>query len=247
VTVRGPSAIAWAPPVLDEVTSRPEAEGRVGLPAVDDVAGLSPGRIAAEAPVVVVAAVLVAFLVKTFVAQPFYIPSPSMYPQLKINDKVLVSKLAFDLHPPRRGDIVVFDAPPGVEQAVPRRHDNPIVAGLRRVGEGVGLIQPSAEEFVKRVIGLPGETVEAKGGNVYVDGRRLVEPYLPRGTYTSDFGPVTVPAGRLWVMGDNRGDSCDSRCFPRDSGGRAPATIAVGHVVGRAVLKVWPLGHASFL
>lgn len=246
MTVRGPEAIAWVPPVLDDLVP-PEPAPDLGLPAVDAAILPSPIRLAAEVPIVILAAVIVAFVVKTFVAQPFYIPSPSMSPQLRINDKVLVSKTAYELHAPRRGDIVVFDAPPGVEPAAPVAHRSAIVTLLRRMGEAIGVIQPSAQEFIKRVIALPGETVEARGGRVYVDGHLLVEPYLPPGTYTTDFAPATVPAGRLWVMGDNRGDSCDSRCFQAQSGGRAPPTIAVRHVVGRAVLKVWPLGHTSFL
>lgn len=193
-----------------------------------------------EVPLLLAVAVLVAILVKTFVAQAFWIPSGSMEPQLMINDRVIVSKLAYDFHVPHRGDIVVFKAPPGVQPpGVPDTSLLP-VRWLRDLGEDMGLVPPSTEDLIKRVIGLPGDTVEGRGGHVYIDGRLLAEPYLPKGTYTSDFGPVVVPPGRLWVLGDNRGDSCDSRCFPEGS-------IPESTVIGRAVLRIWPLDHLSFL
>ncbi|HEV2368969.1 MAG TPA: signal peptidase I [Acidimicrobiales bacterium] len=185
-------------------------------------------------------AVLAAFLVKTFVAQAFYIPSESMVPQLEVNDRIVVSKLAYDLHPPRRGDVVVFTAPPS-QQPFQAPDTSPVIAHwLRNVGVAVGVIAPSTEDFVKRVIGLPGDVVEGRGGHVYVNGRLLAEPYLPPGTRTSDFGPVKVPAGHLWVLGDNRGDSCDSRCFPEGS-------IPISSVIGRAIVRVWPPSDLSFL
>jgi len=197
-------------------------------------------RTVREGAVLVAVAVLVAFLVKTFVAQAFYIPSPSMVPYLKINDRIVVSKLSYDLHPVQRGDVVVFKAPPS-QQPLQLPDTSPtVVRWLRDVGTAIGVVAPSTEDYVKRVIGLPGDVVEARGGRVYVNGRLLAEPYLPRGDLTSDFGPVVVPAGRLWVLGDNRGDSCDSRCFPE---GAIPASS----VIGRAVVRVWPFGHLSFL
>ncbi len=185
-----------------------------------------------------VSAAVIAFLLKTLVAQAFYIPSGSMLPQLQINDRVIVSKLAYRLHSPRRGDIVVFDCP---ESACvnERREEGPFLRRIvRTLAEGVGVVQPSTEEFIKRVVGLPGETVQARDGAVFVDGRRLIEPYLAPGTVTSDFPATPVPAAHLWVMGDNRTNSSDSRVFgpvPRSS------------VVGRTVVRVWPLPEAAFL
>ena len=179
-------------------------------------------------------AVLIAFLVKTFVAQAFYIPSGSMLPQLQINDRVVVSKLAYRLHEPRRGDIVVFDEPgprPPDDSSVPEKV-------LRGLLQSVGLAAPSTDEYIKRVVALPGERVEGKGGQVYVNGRRVVEPYLPPGRTTGDFPPRIVEEGRLWVMGDNRANSSDSRTF---------GTIAESTVVGRAVVRLWPLRTSSFL
>ena len=113
-----------------------------------------------------------------------------------------------------------------------------VILGSLPVGEKVGIVQPSTDEFIKRVIGLPGETVEGRGGRVYVNGRLLVEPYLRPGVITSDFTPHTVPKDDLWVMGDNRSNSSDSRVF---------GPIREKTVVGRTILKVWPLAHASFL
>ena len=195
--------------------------------------------VAREGVLLLAIAVGIAVLVKTFVAQAFYIPSGSMIPQLQLQDRVVVSKLAYDLHSPHRGDIVVFKAPPSQQPLQPPAEAAPL-RWVKAVGEAVGVVTPSTEDYIKRVIGLPGDTVEARNGHVYVNNHLLVEPYLPRSVTTADFGPVTVPAGRLWVMGDNRGDSCDSRCFPE---GAIPAST----VVGRAVFRVWPPGHASFL
>ncbi|HVM02358.1 MAG TPA: signal peptidase I [Acidimicrobiales bacterium] len=196
-------------------------------------------RTAREIPILLVSAALLAFLLKTFVAQAFYIPSGSMLPQLDVNDRVVVSKLSYRLHSPNRGDIVVFDCPAEACTHPSGEGDGGGIGGfLRTVAEGVGIVQPSAEEFIKRVVALPGETVEGRDGTVHVDGRPLREPYLAPGTVTSDFAPVEVPPGHLWVMGDNRPNSSDSRVF---------GAIARSSVVGRTVVRIWPPGDASFL
>jgi signal peptidase I len=190
--------------------------------------------VARELVVLVVTALVIAVVVKSFVAQAFYIPSGSMLPQLQIDDRVVVSKISYRLHEPRRGDIVVFDAPTGEP-----KDDSPLPARVvRSVVQSIGLAAPSTDEYIKRVVALPGERVEAHGGKVLVDGRELVEPYLPAGTATSDFTAVVVPPETLWVMGDNRGNSADSRIF-----GPVPQST----VVGRAFARVWPIGHTSFL
>jgi signal peptidase I len=194
----------------------------------------SPLQVVRELVVLVVTALVIAVVVKSFFAQAFYIPSGSMLPQLQINDRVVVSKVAFRLHDPHRGDIVVFDAPGGKapdSSPLPERV-------VRSVVQSIGLAAPSTDEYIKRVVGLPGERVEGHGGKVLVDGRELVEPYLPKGVVTSDFSAVVVPPKTLWVMGDNRGNSADSRVF-----GPVPEKT----VVGRAFIRVWPLGHTSFL
>jgi signal peptidase I len=188
-----------------------------------------------ELAVLVVTALVIAVVVKTFVAQAFYIPSGSMEPQLQINDRIVVSKISYRLHDPRRGDIVVFDAP-GEDND---DDDSPLPTRiLRTIVQSVGLAPPSTDEYIKRVVALPGERVEAHGGRVFVDGRELVEPYLPDGTATSDFTEVVVPPDTVFVLGDNRGNSADSRIF-----GAVPEST----VVGRAFARVWPVGDASFL
>lgn len=192
-------------------------------------------RALAELPVLLVAAVVVTLLVKAFLAQAFYIPSASMEPQLRERDRVVVSRTAYRLHDPRRGDIVVFPSP-----AVPAEHESLGRRLANDVLESVGLRDPGDRELIKRVIGLPGETVEGRSGVVLIDGRRLVEPYLAHEIATGDFGPVVVPTGHVFVMGDNRPNSHDSR-FP-DIG-----PIAVDTIVGRAIARVWPPGRTAFL
>lgn len=190
----------------------------------------------AENGLIVVLAVAVAVVVRSFVAQAYWIPSASMEPQLQINDRVVVSRLAYHLHPPRRGDIVVFKSPPGIEPPPPAPSD-PVLRALHDVGVALGFAQDQTV-LIKRVIGLPGEQVSGRDGHVYIDGDRLIEPYLPRGTFTSSFGPVIVPPGYVFVMGDNRTNSLDSRVF-----GPVPEST----IVGRAIWKVWPPWRPSFL
>ena len=188
----------------------------------------------AELPLLALIALVVAFILKTFVAQAYYIPSSSMEPQLHIGDRVIVSKLSYDLHDPHRGDIIVFPSPE--DHSV---DDSPLpIRVVRGIFEGVGLAKPEKEILIKRVVGLPGETVQAHDGHVFIDGRQLFEPYLPKGLATETFGPTTVPKGSLWVMGDNRGNSRDSRFI---------GAIKESDVIGRAILKVWPIGSQSFL
>jgi len=186
--------------------------------------------------VLVVTIVVITTLLRTLVAQAFYIPSESMAPQLEVQDRIVVSKLSYRLHGVRRGDVVVFDAPIEVvpDDAPPSLPSR----ALRTVLEGVNVVKPTTTEYVKRVIGLPGERVAGRGGSLFVDDRRLVEPYLPVGLATDDFAEVIVPKGKLFVLGDNRGSSFDSRRF---------GPIERSSVVGRAVVKVWPLGGACWL
>ena len=193
-------------------------------------------RVIVDAAVLVLAVVVITTAVRTIVGQAFYIPSLSMSPQLAVQDRIVVSKLSYRLHGVRRGDVVVFDAPP--QRAVPKPARSVPSRAAHAVLEGVNVVKPTTTEYVKRVVGLPGEQVSGRGGNLYVDDHLLVEPYLPAGLRTDDFGPVPVPAGRLFVMGDNRGASFDSRRF---------GPIDRSSVVGRAVVKVWPLGSACWL
>ena len=190
-------------------------------------------RTLAEIPLLALVAVVIAFVLKTFLAQAFYIPSESMVPQLEVGDRVVVSKLSYRFHDPRRGDVVVFDSPLAEDDeggAFP-------VRVLREALEAVGIRKPGDAELIKRVVGLEGETISCRAGSVYIDGRRLIEPYLPEGTVTA-CEQVEVPDGMLFMMGDNRGNSQDSRRFgpvPEDS------------LVGRAILRVWPPPRIAFL
>ena len=158
-------------------------------------------RALVEWVVVLVLALVAALLIKTFAIQAFYIPSPSMFPTLKPGDRVLVNKLSYDFHPVREGDIVVFRRPPGDDS-------------------------PGIDDLIKRVIGLPGETIQVKNCGVYIDGSLLKQPYLPKGWQspssqycttwkTSLPNPFTVPSAEYFVMGDNRNDSYDSRYWAR--------------------------------
>lgn len=158
-------------------------------------------------------AVIAALLLRAFVIQPYFIPSGSMEPTLKIGDKVLVDKLSYHMHAIHRGDVVVFKKPPND-------------------------YSPDIKDLIKRVIGLPHETISASGGRIFIDGRPLPEPWLPKGVTTSNFSPVSVPAGEYFVMGDNRGNSADSRVIGPISGSL---------IVGRAFLIVWPIGHIGTL
>jgi len=169
------------------------------------------GRFALEWAAVVVIALVVAVVVRTFVFQTFYIPSGSMEPTLDIGDRILVDKLSYDFHPVHTGDIVVFKRPPHAD-----------------VGP------PSIKDLVKRVIGLPGQTIWSHGGQVYIDGKILPEPWLPPGTVTRGIRPQKIPPDHYFVMGDNRGDSLDSRYF-----GPIPGSL----IVGRMVARIWPLSR----
>ena len=146
-------------------------------------------RYLGELPVLVVIAFLIALMIKTFFLQAFFIPSGSMEPTLMPGDRVLVQKVSYYFHDPRRGDIIVFEDPhPGTGQ------DRGLVGGFFHwMFQGLGVQKPSNEDFVKRVIGLPGETISAHGGNVFVNGVKLREPYLTQ--KTADFpAPWCLPA-----------------------------------------------------
>lgn len=181
-----------------------------------------------EFPLLIVAALLIAVVIKTFLFQAFWIPSSSMEDTLQVFDRVLVSKVTYELSDVARGDIIVFDDPrPGFEQPA----EDPLERAVRNLKESIGLVTPQSE-FIKRVIGLPGDTVHGRDGGVYVNGVRLVEPYLREpDTPIQPFGPVEVLAGSLFVMGDNRQASQDSRFF---------GPIPIDEVVGKAFVVIWP-------
>jgi signal peptidase I len=190
-----------------------------------------------ELPGLILLSVVLALLIKTFLFQVFYIPSASMEPTLiGPGDRVLVDKVPYYFHDPHRGDVIVFSNP----NAAPV-HRNPVQAFAHWLGQGLGVAhrgEPSCgdtnadEDFVKRVIGLPGDTVQGVRGAVVVNGQVLDEAYLAKGGSTQPFPARTVPPGELFVMGDNRGNSCDSRF------GLGP--VPIGDVIGRADLVIWP-------
>ena len=184
-------------------------------------------RFVGSFPFLVLVALVVAIVIKSVLVQAFYIPSPSMEPTLQEGDRVLVYKLGYDVG---RQDVVVFVNPNGGTAP-----DRGLVGGfLHWLGEGIGVAQPQDEDFIKRVIGLPGETIEIRDQTVFVDGEPLEEPYLTAqaNTCNREFGPVTVPDDALFVMGDNRCNSADSRY--------GLGFVPVAKVVGHAFVIIWP-------
>jgi len=168
--------------------------------------------------VIVAIALTVALLLRVFVVQSFYIPSGSMIPTLQVGDRILVNKLAYRLHGVGRGDIIVFRAPPKVASTC----------------------DTTDRDLVKRVIGLPGETISDRDGTVYINNRVLPEPWLPKhdpNTYTATFPPVHIGPDTYFVMGDNRENSCDSRYW---------GSVNRSMIIGKVEVRIWPLGRIHF-
>lgn len=186
-----------------------------------------------EFALLTIAALAIAIVLKTFVVQAFYIPSVSMFPTLHVGDRILVNRLAYRFGDIDRGDVIVF-ADPSPDAS----HDRGIVGGLVHfLAQGIGVVRPDDDDFIKRVIGLPGDVVEMRRGTVYVNGVPLEEPYVNQEDLsTADLPPTSVPDGMLFVMGDNRNHSGDSRYQPPAGLGFVP----VERVIGKAVVIVWP-------
>ncbi|MDP8978408.1 MAG: signal peptidase I [Actinomycetota bacterium] len=201
-----------------------------------------PGGTLRELPVLVVVAFVVALLVKSFLLQAFYIPSSSMRPTLRIGDRVLVNKVIYHLSEPARGDIVVFTAPDGTGGSAD--DEGLLDRVMRTLASGLGAPAPGEQDFIKRVMGLPGERVEVRDGVLLVDGRRIREAPARRGGYlaardSSDFGPEVVPPGEYFMLGDNRPNSADSRY--------ALGTIDEEQLIGQAFVVIWPLPDFQLL
>ena len=156
---------------------------------------------------------ILAVFIRLFIAEPRFIPSPSMVPTLNVGDRLLVDKVSYRLHPPHQGDIVIFEPPPQLQEY-----------GYR-----------ASQAFIKRVIGLPGQQIEVKDGTVYIDNAPLNEDYLADPP-AYNMAPVTVPAGRLFVMGDNRNDSNDSHVW---------GFLPMDNLLGKALIRFWPLDKAG--
>ncbi|MEU0478174.1 MULTISPECIES: signal peptidase I [unclassified Streptosporangium] len=207
--------------------------------------GKKKGSFWKELPVLIVVAVVLALIIKTFVIQAFYIPSESMENTLLTNDRVLVNKLVYRVRDIERGDVVVFS---GVDSWDPEidleEPSNPVAGFFRWVGTAFGVV-PGEKDYIKRVIGVGGDTVKCcdAQGRVTVNGVPLDEDYLYPGDVPSQrFFEAKVPEGRLWVMGDHRLVSLDSRSHLGDPGG---GTISVDKVIGRAFVIVWPFSRAT--
>jgi signal peptidase I len=198
------------------------------------------GGFLAELPVLLLVAFVLALLLRSFLVQAFFIPSESMVPTLEIGDRVLVNRLAYRIGEPERGEIVVFSDEAGAR----RTNANPLAGGLRSLAAGLGLAPPSEQDYIKRVIGLPGETIEITDGVVYIDGEPLDEAPTDEGGYLSErdgsFMPAQhIPDGAYFVMGDNRPRSSDSRSLL--------GTIRRDQMIGRAFVLVWPFDRARLL
>jgi signal peptidase I len=198
-----------------------------------------PGLLAVvrETVVLVALAVLLAVVFKTFLVAAFYIPSGSMESTLNISDRVLVEKVSYRFGDIEHGDVVVFvHEEPGFEPDGP---SNPVTGFFSSLGQAVGVVPPSDRDFIKRVVGLPGDTIECKRGALYRNDQKVSEPYLDAGTRTDNCDKQTrIRAGELFVMGDNRSNSQDSRTF---------GVIRESDVVGRAFVRIWPLNHIGWL
>ncbi|WP_425301173.1 signal peptidase I [Nocardia neocaledoniensis] len=208
-----------------------------------------------ELPILIVIAAVIAALMVTFVGRPYVIPSQSMENTLLIGDRIYVEKISYYGSEPGPGDVVVFVGPPswnGHYKSV--RSDNTVIRGVQNFLSYFGLVPPDENDLVKRVIAVGGQTVQCcdPQGRVMVDGKPLDEPYIkkdypwftdrPNAVYPAGrvFGPVKVPEGNLWVMGDNRNESADSRAHVSDD---LQGTVPVDNVRGKTVFKIWPPGR----
>ena len=222
----------------DQAGPPPPAEPDAEAPPYHKEDERQPGLLAVlrETVVLVALAVLLAVVFKTFLVAAFYIPSGSMESTLNVSDRVLVEKVSYRFGDVERGDVVVFvHDEPSLQAPGP---SNPIAGFFSSLGQAIGVVPPSDRDFIKRVVGLPGDTINCRDGQLYRNGQPVQEDYLDPGTETQSCTRTTVGRGELYVMGDNRGNSQDSRVF---------GPIKQSDVVGRAFVRIWPLTHIGWL
>jgi len=223
-----------------EVPVKPPAQPPADPPTDqddEDAGKKQPGPLAVvrETVVLVALAILLAVVFKTFLVAAFYIPSGSMESTLNVSDRVLVEKVSYRFGDVQNGDVVVFVHDDlGLE---PSGSSNPVARFFSSLGQAIGLVPPSDRDFIKRVVGVPGDEITCDG-HLQRNGKPVDEPYLDPGVTTEGCKPMTVPAGKLYVMGDNRTNSQDSRSF---------GVIDRSDVVGRAFVRIWPLTHVGWL
>lgn len=181
----------------------------------------------------ILSALVIAILIKSFLIQAFFIPSISMQPTLRPGDRIIVCRICKVFSDVTYGDVVVFSDP----DPAPHEERGIVGGSLHWLGQGIGVARPEDDDFIKRVVALGGDTWELRRGVLFVNGARVPEPYVAAERDSRDFGPETVPDGMLFVLGDNRLHSGDSR-FPSSSGlGYVPEE----KVIGEAFVIAWPL------
>ena len=204
------------------------------------------GSVLREFPILVIVALAVSLIIKSFLVQFFYIPSGSMENTLQINDRVAVNKIPFISNSIKRGDVVVFRDPSNWLPEPYVGNENRVIAKIKDGLVLVGVLpNPAKQYLVKRVIGVAGDNVVGKDGVVTINGKKTTEPYIFAGNKASelDFN-VTVPEGKIWVMGDHRGASADSRYHQDDvNNGFVPESKVTGRVVG----IIWPLKNLGLV
>jgi len=206
------------------------------------------GSLLKELPVLVVVALVVSLLIKTFLVQFFYIPSGSMENTLQVKDRVAVNKLPFLSKNISRGDVVVFRDPDNWLPEITDYTTNQYVAKAKSALVAVGVLpNPAKQYLVKRVVGVAGDHIVCctKSGNLTINDVEVIEPYIFSGNKPSEMKfDVTVPKGKLWVMGDHRGASADSRYHQDDIN---KGFVPLSRVTGRVVAVIWPFKNITYV